>query len=56
MNLKSACRCSVFAETVHSLANLVVRTFILALNLLFWQNVDNDKPFLLFAHFFQIHE
>ena len=56
MILKSACCCSVLAETVHSLANLVERTFILAPNLLFCQNTDNNKPFLLFARFFQIHE
>ena len=56
MILKSTCRCIVLAETVCSLANLVVRTFILAPNLLFCQNADNDQPFLLFAHFFQIQE
>jgi hypothetical protein len=56
MILKSACRYSVLAETFYSLANLVERTFILAPNLLFCHNVDNDQPFLLFAHFFQIKE
>ena len=56
MVLKSACRCSVLAEPFYSLANLVERTFILAPNLLFCQNADNDQPFLLFAHFFQIQE
>jgi hypothetical protein len=56
MILKSACLCSVLAETFYSLANLVERTFILPPNLLFCQNIDNNQPFLLFAHFFQIKE
>jgi len=50
MILKSACRCSVLAETFSSMANLVERTFILPPNLLFCQHAVNDQPFLLFAH------